>query len=141
MNGISIKDKPELRIEDWEIAYDGDIGFIGVVVDDLNGWITMRPVFQYISNPQIQAQPGGLQIGPNMRVVLPMEMLASDVAETFRPTRRRRIADYDAADRRVFEAAVREALDNRDKLLAARSGLQLVKEMPKGVTPPGGRLG
>ena len=139
-NGVQIKQKPDLNIDEWEIVYDGQMGFIGIVAPILgtdDGWITMCPVFAYVSNPNANPTPDGhIMVTGQQRLIFQMEFMASEVPERIRPTRRRRIADYHPADKKVFENGVREALDNRDKLLAARGGLTLVSEIPKGLPTP-----
>lgn len=143
-NGVQIRAKPALNIDEWEIAYDGQLGFIGVVVPNAAGfgpddnWITMKPVFAYVSNPNVNPMPDGrVLVNGQTRLIFQMEFMASEVGERFQPTRRRRLADYHPADKKVFENLLTEALDNRDKLLAARGGLTLETEIPKGLQRPG----
>lgn len=142
MNGVTIKYKTDIDLEQWEIAFENQFGFIGVVTEDneaTTGWITMCPVFTYISNPNMQALPDGrVNMNHNTRILIPIEFMASHVPERFRPTRRRRLSGYDKDDQQVFRIAIQEALDNCAKIRAARSHLSLVSEIPKGLPRPGG---
>lgn len=140
MNGVSTRDRLEIRIAEWEIAFENAFGFIGIVRDynESTGWMTMCPVFSYISNPNVAPLPDGrVNLKPNIRVLIPIEFMASEVPERFKATRRRRLIDYDDEDRKVFEDAIREAMENCIKLRAARSHLAIVHEIPRGLPKPG----
>lgn len=134
---------PLKRILDdkWEVVEAHGSKWIGRV-DGVDGDIaTLSPAFVYISNPQVQPQQNGqVAIGANIRLVLPLEMMASPARVRVRWSVRYRIVDFETGDQAVFESAIAEAMANQRKLAAARAGIAIVPQMPAKLPPaPGGR--
>jgi hypothetical protein len=135
-NGVPIIGK-HIAGDDWEIVYDGPVAFIGRVVEDLDGWVTLSPIYQYVSKVDIREVPGGLEYKPNKRTAFPVEMLPSIDRRRIRPTQRQSLKDIDEYDRtNIFDKLVNDAEDIRRKFMAGRLHLTLTDEMPK-VPPPG----
>lgn len=110
----------EIRIDEkWEVVHvgfgPGAEGFIGRVVSEGPEEVTLCPVFQYSSNTIIGAKTERGRSVDVERFAVPVEVLGSDVPERVRWTRRRRLVDYDPADRRVFEQVLAGALALREK--------------------------
>ncbi len=124
----------------WEVVACGTSAFIGAVVGDEDGVVTMRPCLQYVSNPNLEPLAGGngFNVRGATRFALPFEMMASTPAQRVRWDRRYRIADFDDADQAQFESVVAQAYRMAEAARAERSGLAILPGMPKNIPPPPG---
>jgi len=138
-NGVPIINK-HVAGDDWEIVYDGPVAFIGRVIEDKDGWVTLSPVYHYISKLDIREVTGGLEYKPSRRTAFPVEMLPSTKQRRIRPTQRQSVTDFDEYDRtNIFDKLITDAEDIKRKFLVGRFGVKVTDEMPK-VPPPGGAL-
>lgn len=127
INGVDTKfDGP------WEIVCAGPAAWIGRVTEAITDEVTLSPCYAYIF--QISAGPQGPQM---MRDVWPLELFVSNVPVRIKWTNRRRLADFDEADRETLWKLVQGAVDAQKRLRGARANIVLGAQMPPG--RPGAR--
>jgi hypothetical protein len=122
----------------WEIVFDGGAAYIGRVHQDLGSHVQMSPVYQYVCQPNIRQIPqtGAFECGAPARMLFPIEMMGSTELEiTIRFSRRIKLSSLDKTDIAAFDQLVDKAVGLQKSVLAARAGITLETEMPKGPPP------
>jgi hypothetical protein len=116
----------------WEIVHVGGNAWIGKVEAADGDELTLSPCFSYVFQAQQTTQ--GLQL---VRDVIPHEFFVSAVPLRTRWIHRRRLDDFDDADREMLRKLVDRAIQTQKDLRGARSNLTVAATMPKGLQRPG----